>query len=99
MRYNQELNANLRAACSTPTSTEDNDQLYVRVLAGDDNAREQMTVNNLPLVLSVVDLFIGKRPDCQYLRDDLVAEGFLAVVNAVQRIPACQEKRRPNPTS
>jgi RNA polymerase sigma factor (sigma-70 family) len=99
MIFNHELNANLRNNCTTHSDTAENDRLYPRVLAGEADAKEQMIVNNLPLAISVVDEFLTKHAGFRHLRDDLIAEAFLAVVNAVQTMSPYQGENSPNPTS
>jgi DNA-directed RNA polymerase specialized sigma24 family protein len=83
MRYNHELNGNLRAACNKPATVAENNRLYPLVVAGDDEAHEQMIVNNMPLALVLVESFLAARPQYAHLQDDISAEAFLRVVEVV----------------
>jgi len=97
MKYNHELNANLREACKTSASADDNDRLYQLVASGDADARQQMITNNMPLVISLVESYLSSRPDYAYLQDDLVAEGFLRIVEVVEHFAS--GRKVSNPTS
>ena len=83
MQYNHELVNDMCRFCKKHTDRKENDRLYRRLLAGDDQAGEQLVVNNMPLVVAVVDIFITKHRMYEYLRDDLTSEGFLAITSAV----------------
>jgi DNA-directed RNA polymerase specialized sigma24 family protein len=97
MKYNHELINNLRSVCDKPSNAQDNEQLYPLVAAGDADARQQMIVNNLPLVITLVDLFLSSKPDHAHLRDDLMAEGFLSVVEVINIFVS--GRKVSNPTS
>ena len=84
MKYNHELVNDMRQCCQKHTDKQENDRLYLRVLEGDAKAKEQLVVNNMPLVVAIVDCFIEKHPMYDYLRDDLTSEGFVALAAAAQ---------------
>lgn len=98
MKYNHELNTNLRAACKTTSSTDDNDHLYPLVASGDAYARQRIIINNMPLVISLVESYLSSRTDYVYLQDDLIAEGFLGLVEAANNL-ATPGRIVTNPTS
>ena len=70
-----------------PTSTiEDNDQLLVRLQAGDTSARQEMIERNMPLVVKCVERMVKKHPKlCKHF-DDLAGTGFLALTEAVDQL-------------
>lgn len=66
-----------------------NIELLPLVAAGDEAAREEMIVLNMPLVTFKVDAYLSCFPHLEYLRDDLVSEGNVALVEAVNRCREC----------
>jgi RNA polymerase sigma factor (sigma-70 family) len=86
MKYNHELKANLQAVCDTNTDATENDRLYHLLVDGDESAKEQMIVNNLPLAASCAASYVARHQEYSHLQDDLIGEGFLAIVNAVNTI-------------
>jgi hypothetical protein len=64
-------------------SREKNETLYPRVVAGDKAACAEMIESNMSLVIDKVDSYLRAFPDLAYLRDDLISEGFLGLVYAV----------------
>lgn len=60
--------------------------LYPRVVAGDTTASGEMIEVNMPVVGLKVNDLLQVCPHFEYLRDDLVGEGNLALVEAVARI-------------
>jgi hypothetical protein len=66
-------------------SRDKNDALYPRVVAGDLAACRQMIQSNMSLVIHKVDTYIHIYPDLAYLRDDLISEGFVGLVYAVNK--------------
>jgi len=80
MRYNRELNANLRAVI---TQRPDNNELQKRVASGDKEARDKMVEQNTPLALKLVEQFISNHPDFDYMQDDLTSAAMLGLVEAV----------------
>ena len=77
---------------------EQNEQLYARVMAGDDKAREEMIEGNMPLVIVKVDVYIGCYPQTGYLRDDLHSAGFVGLVQAVNTMAEHEQPSNVNPT-
>jgi RNA polymerase sigma factor (sigma-70 family) len=99
MRYNHELNGNLRTACNRPMSADDNQRLYPLVAAGDTDARERMIVGNMPLVMALAESYLAAKPQYGHLQDDLIANGFIGVVKAVNELANGKSKSKVNPTS
>lgn len=97
MTYNAPLVADM-IATGEPASREFNDRLFPRVVAGDAAAVQQMIEGNMSLVVSKVDSFIRELPNVSHLRDDLIAEGFLGLTIAVQRMATETPPPKPNPT-
>jgi RNA polymerase sigma factor (sigma-70 family) len=83
--YNHELIDDMRTVC-TPSTKTDNERLYQLLRQGDTSAREQLIVNNMPLVVAIVDTFTKAYPDCENERDDLTSEGFVAITKAVSAL-------------
>lgn len=82
MRYNSELNSNLRFY--KPLGTyEETKRLYPLVIAGDKQARQSMIVNNTPLALLVLKNFLKNWPQLKHLQDDLTGRAFLTLVECV----------------
>lgn len=96
-QYNTALVDDMIAGGSVATD-ESNDELYPRVAAGDAAAREEMITSNMSLVVNKVDSYIGEYPNLGHLRDDLISEGFLGLVTAVNKMVAAGPKDNPNPT-
>lgn len=63
-----------------------NDTLIARYHAGDPTARDELIVANQPLVYTTVDRTLRIWTNFQYLHDDLVGEGMIALVLAVDRL-------------
>jgi len=80
------------------SNRERNEQLYPRVMAGDEQAREEMIEYNVPLVIFKVDSYIACYPEIAYLRDDLHSEGFVGLVQAVNRMVEHKAPPKVNPT-
>jgi RNA polymerase sigma factor (sigma-70 family) len=83
--YNHELIDSMRHACK-PSTKQDNERLYGSLLAGNTVAGEELIVNNMPLVVSIIDGYLKKFPELETERDDLTAEGFLALTRAVKAL-------------
>jgi RNA polymerase sigma factor (sigma-70 family) len=80
-------------------SADDNKRLYPLVVAGDAEAREQMIVNNMPLVVALAESYLKTWPQYSHIQDDLVANGFLGLVKAVNELGIRKCKTTINPTS
>lgn len=75
------------------------EELYSRVVAGCEQAKAQMIEAHLGLAYSKVKRLLKKVPALKYLREDLVAEGNLAVVEAVNNLVGSElGDRKENPT-
>jgi hypothetical protein len=87
--YNSELVANMRSNCEHTNSAK-NLALYKQMLSEDPDARESarkaLICNNMQLVTLVVNELLTGRPWQEYLRDDLVSEGFLALTDIVNSL-------------
>ena len=83
---------------TTPLSREKNDELYRRVMAGDEHARQQMIEGNMALVSNRVDAFIREHSEAANLRDDLRSAGYVGLVQAVNAMEKHDNPKKPNPT-
>lgn len=63
-----------------------NNELFDLVVGGSKVARDEMIVLNMPLVTFKVDAYLSCFPHLEYLRDDLVGEGNLALVEVMNHI-------------
>ncbi len=99
MQFNPELNANLRARFQKAASRKENLRLYKLLIAGDPNAREEMITHNMPLVLYLVESHLRKWPKTAHLQDELTADGFMRLVQAVDNLAKPNHSGRCNPTS
>ena len=72
--------------------------LAEQVRLGSRKAKEQMIEGYMPLVHHKVKSWLAVFPTLAYLRDDMVSEGFLAVVTAVDNIAISNEPKIDNPT-
>jgi len=73
-----------------------NARLYPLVVAGDPAAREEMIQVNSPLVGNRVSAYLAKFPKCQHLRDDLISQGYVGLVTAVNNMVG-SDVPNPNP--
>lgn len=81
----------------TPTPIQNaNDRLFPLVVAGDPGAREEMIKANMPLVLNRVAAYLARFPQCSHLREDLVSQGFVGLVTAVNNMVGSNVEE-PNP--
>lgn len=83
---------------SKPLTTEENDSLAVKVRAQDPQAREDLIVGNIPLVRHRVRSWVSLYPHLQYLQEDMVSEGLVGLVEAVNRIAKLPEPENNNVT-
>ena len=96
--YNPELNANLRARFQKAATRKENLRLYPRVAAGDPDAREEMITHNMPFVIYLVEAHLRKWPKRAHLQDELTANGFMRLVDAVNRLANQKRVGKCNPT-
>ena len=82
LAYDHELTSKITRALDR----EQNERLYVRVMAGDEEARQEMIEGNMPLVIAKANSYIRRFPQLAYLRDDLHSAGFLGLVKAVNKM-------------
>jgi DNA-directed RNA polymerase specialized sigma subunit len=66
-----------------PFTTEQNDAVYQRLMAGDKSARDEMIEGNVALVVYRVDAYLRMAPQMSYYRDDMIASGLLGLCDAV----------------
>jgi DNA-directed RNA polymerase specialized sigma subunit len=97
-RYNAAFVAALHRKTKSKTRTADeNAELYRRVAAGDEAARDEMITGNVPLVISKVESFLRCFPYLAHLRDDLVSAGCVGLVRAVNQMArGCRIKKPEN---
>lgn len=82
-----------------PATREINLVLHSRLVLGDRAARDEMIQRNIGLVMKKVDLFLVFYPSFGFLRDDLICEGLIALVTAVDQMMDEGGVNEPNPTS
>jgi len=80
------------------SDNERNRMLYPRVMAGDEEAREEMIQSNMPLVISKVESYLREYTQLEHLRDDLHSAGFVGLVQAVAKMAEHEEPLKVNPT-
>jgi DNA-directed RNA polymerase specialized sigma24 family protein len=80
-----------------PASRESNDALYPLVVAGNLKAREEMILSNMPMVTRKVSAYLFQFPQCKHLKDDLLSQGYVGLVTAVNNMVGGQVEE-PNPT-
>lgn len=85
MTYNSLLVRQM-VATGPPASREFNDEIALRVVAGDEAARKRMIEANMPMVLAKVDTFLKVYPFARPIYDDLISEGFLGLTEAVENL-------------
>jgi len=81
-----------------PCSRKENDALYVRVRQGDPDAKRRMIEGNMALVIVLMAAYLHEHPYIDFLRDDLISEGFLALTKAVNQLALADVIEEPNPT-
>ena len=81
-----------------PLSREKNNELYWRVMARDEQARQQMIEGNMALVGNKVNAFIREYPEAAHLRDDLRSAGYIGLVQAVNAMDKHENPENANPT-
>ncbi len=80
------------------SDSERNERLYPRVMAGDEQAREEMIESNMPLVIFKVNSFLRRHSPFEHLRDDLHSAGFVGLVQAVNKMAEHGDPPITNPT-
>jgi hypothetical protein len=93
------LHRNSLAAGVKANNRDKNDELYILLVTGDDAARRQMIEGNMGLVLNKVDHFLKSFPAADFLRDDLIAEGLLALAESVAKMAQQGYVDNPNPVN
>jgi hypothetical protein len=86
------------AGIDVPLTREKNDELYILLVVGDQTARRRMIEGNLALVVTKVNQYIVSFPFIEFLREDMIGEGLLALTNAVDDLQARGLVENPNPT-
>ncbi len=97
--YNHELVDSLRSTC-TKSTREENDRLYKLMLEGNQHAVDDLITGNLALAIFKVGVFLKQYPHYSHLQDDLISQGFLGVVKAVNGLLKNKPKQEQkiNPT-
>jgi len=87
-------------ARSLPASSrEENDRIYLLILAGNADARDLMIRSNVPLVISLVETYIKRgRRKYRYLRSDMFSAGLVGLIQAVDKMVRDGQVDTPNPT-
>lgn len=75
-----------------------NDDLYPRVVAGDRAAIDEMICMNMPIVCIKVDDLVGCFPGLAYLRDEMIGEGNLGLVESINKLVGSNPQKKVNPT-
>ena len=74
-----------------PFTTEQNDEVYKRLVSGDEKARDEMIEGNMALVVYRVDAYLRSAPQMAYYRDDMISAGWL---DCVRLWTACRRRGR-----
>jgi hypothetical protein len=93
-RKSQEIRLPFNQTALTPA---ENLALYPLVARGDAAAREKMILGNMALVASKVRSYLNQFSGCNYLKDDLLSQGFVGLVKGVNAMVG-EEQPNPNPT-
>ncbi len=86
------------AGLGEPLSMENNDALYLRLIAGDEKAGDEMIEGNLALVVYRVDAYLRAAPQMAYYRDDLISAGLHGLCQVVERMKKKTPGANPKPT-
>lgn len=92
------LNTDVIRLWTEPATVQSNNELYPRVASGCAVARQHMILSNIGLLLSEADRFLAFVPECKHLRDDLISDAFVGLVEAVNRMSTGGPVSNPNPT-
>jgi len=79
-------NSLLVSQMTEPSDIDTNTYLHQRACLGDEAAKRTLIESNMPLVLSKVECFLRNTPRLSYLRNDLVGQGFLCLIEAVEAL-------------
>ena len=74
---------NANTGRNEPFTTEQNDEVYRRLVSGDKKARDEMIEGNMALVVHRADEYLRKAPQMAYYRDDMMSAGFVGLCEAV----------------
>src|SRR4030042_1194127 len=86
------------AGYSDPFSREKNNEVYERLVGGNEATRDEMIQGNMALVIVRVDAFLRECPHMRYLRDDLISAGLVGLCEAVDMMQKGKRVENPNPT-
>lgn len=81
-----------------PFSTEQNDEVYERLVSGDEKARDEMIEGNMALAVYRTDAYLRSAPQMAYYRDDMISAGLIGLCEAVDRMRKAGRIRNPRPT-
>ncbi len=86
------------AGYSEPFSREKNNQVYDRLVNGDESARDEMIQGNMALVVVRVEAYLRQSPQYAFLRDDLISAGLVGLCEAVDAMQKRGRVKSANPT-
>jgi RNA polymerase sigma factor (sigma-70 family) len=89
---------NANTGRNEPFTTEQNDEVYRRLVSGDKKARDEMIEGNMALVVHRADEYLRKAPQMAYYRDDMMSAGFVGLCEAVDRMRKVGLVKNPRPT-
>jgi RNA polymerase sigma factor (sigma-70 family) len=67
-----------------------NADLFARLMAGDNDVRKKLIETNMVLAENAAEKYVLSRPGVKHLKDDLISDGYLALVKAVDAIKKSQ---------
>lgn len=79
-------------------SREKNEEVYQRLLAGDEKARDEMILGNAALVVLRVDHYLRRNPRMGHIREDMISAGAAGLCAAVDRMQKGVQAKKVNPT-
>lgn len=92
------LNQSQAAGYGEPFSRERNNEIYERLVQGDEAARDEMIQGNMALVIVRVEAYMRECPQFAFLRDDLISVGLVGLCEAVEAMHKRGRVKNPNPT-
>jgi len=86
------------AGYGDPFSREKNNEVYERLVKGDETARDEMIHGNLAVVVFRVDAHLRRAPQFKYYRKDMISAGLLALCEAIDTMQRKGQVENANPT-
>ncbi len=88
-----------RAAGHTKAfSRQKNEELYHRLIKGDEAVRDEMILGNAALVVLRVDHYLRRNPRMSHMREDMISAGVHGLCAAVDRMQQGGRTKKINPT-